>query len=211
METLALLKRALKAAAEVLGFGAGIQKAARQQLISDLHSICGKCEDAYGAVLLKLRPVKDSFNDANTLSIELRNFATDVETRDRFKPERLCGEVDSLLDSLANNMDSLKYSIEWNRITSIRATLNGMGSYDAAIYASYDEFARGLDNIAGQLTDPSQNIVERMEYAKRVVSEFEVDLRSAIDDMRISKDTVLRGESKQLEAPNNEKTRVNLD
>lgn len=196
METLVLLKRALKEAAEVLSFGAGIQKSARQQLVSDLHSVCGKCEDAYGTVLLKLRPVKDAFNDANTLSIELRNFATDMETRDRFKPEHLCGEVDNILDRLANNLDSLKYSIEWNRITSIRETLKGMGNYDAVIYASYDEFARGLDKIAGQLVDSSQDSVERMEYAKKVVLEFEIELRSAIDEMRKSKDIVLRGNEK---------------
>jgi hypothetical protein len=196
METLALLKRALKAAAEVIGFGAGIQKDARQRLIYDLHSICGKCEDAYGSVLLKLRPVKDAFNDAALLSMELRNFATDVETRDHFKPEHLCGEVDAILDSLANNLDSLKYSVEWNRITSIRETLNGMGSYDAAIYASYDEFARALDTIAGQLSDPSEDLTERMAYARKVISDFETELRSAIDEMRKSKDIVLRGEFK---------------
>ena len=194
METLQVLKRALSAAAEVLSFGADIQKDARERLIADLHSICGKCEDAYGTVLLRLRPVKQAFGDPQLLANELLDLSTDQSTRDSFKPEHLCGEVDNLLDALANNLDTLKYAVDWNRITAIKEGIRNIGNFDAAIFASYDEFARDLGAISTQLTDPSENTMERVTYAKRVITEFEKELRDAIDGVRRCKDLVLRGE-----------------
>ena len=145
METLELLKRALKAAARVLRVAGGIQKDARHKLINDLHGICAKCEDAYGTVLIRLRTVKDAFSDPDALATELRDFAADSETRDAFKPEHLCGEVDFLLDALASNLDPLKYSIDVNRIKEIRGTLQNIGNVDLAIYASYDQLRGDLD------------------------------------------------------------------
>jgi len=194
METLQVLKRALSAAAEVLSFGAGIQKDARERLIADLHSICGKCEDAYGTVLLRLRPVKKAFGDPQLLASELLDLSTDQSTRDSFKPEHLCGEVDNLLDALANNLDALKYAVDWNRITAIKEGIRNIGNFDAAIFASYDQFARNLEGISTQLTDPSEDSMERVAYARRVITEFEKELRDAIDGVRQCKDLVLRSE-----------------
>jgi hypothetical protein len=193
METLQILKRALKAISGVLAFGADIQKDARQKLIADLHSICGKCEDAYGTVLLRLKPIRKSFSDPQQLANELIDFSADQATRDSFKPEHLCGEVDLLLDSLSNNLDSLKYAVDWNRITTIKEGIRNIGNFDAAILGSYDQFTRDLNELSAQLMDGNYDTTERVNYVKRVITEFEDELRDSIDSVRQCKDMVLQG------------------
>lgn len=91
MEVLELIQRALKVVAEVVKWGAGIQEQTRKELVQELQSICLNCEAAYDAVLKRLVPVKDAFSDRNRLADELRAFVADTQTRDRFKPEHLCG------------------------------------------------------------------------------------------------------------------------
>jgi hypothetical protein len=193
METLELLKRALNAAASVLKFGSGIQRDARQGLIKDLHRVCMNCENAYDIVLMRLSPIKDAFGKPDALASELRLLRADNETRGAFKPEHLCGEVDYLLDRLENNLDSLRYSVDVSKIRAIRQTLQNMGNFDAAIYASYDQFTSDLDRIATQLQDASEDQAERAQYARRVIEDFEAELRSAVDGVREAKDMIIRG------------------
>ena len=193
MEVLELLKRALKTCASVIKFGAGIQEDSRKRLVEDLQRICLNCERAYETVLKRLGPIKDAFQDPDALAVELREFAQDAQTRDAFKPEHLCGEVDHLVVRLESNLDPLKYSIDLTRIRELRQSLGMVGNYDAAIYESYDDFARQLDNLATQIRDPGSDRNERGEYAQHVIAEFESDLRTAIDGVRQTKSTILQG------------------
>jgi hypothetical protein len=193
METVAMLKRALSATGEVLKAGQGIQEPARMGLVKDLHSVCLKCEGAYETVLLRLVPVKNAFNDPDQLAMELRLLASDTETRDAFKPEHLCGEVDELLTRLESNLDPLKYSLDVNRLGAIREHLNQAGSFDAAIYESYDQFMRDLDGIATQIQMSTEDKTERAEYVRTAIVKFEEELRSGIDDIRRIKDDIISG------------------
>lgn len=193
MDVLELLKRALKTCASVIKLGAGIQEKVRKELTNDLQQICLKCEEAYGTVLKRLSPVKDAFQDPTNLAKELRDFAADTATRNAFKPEHLCGEIDHLIVRLASNLDPLKYSIDYGRIQEIRANLSSVGNFDGAIYRSYDEFARQLDELATQLRDPTFDAEERRRYAQHVIRDFEDDLRSAIDGVRGTKNNILHG------------------
>src|SRR6187455_1359886 len=103
--------------------GAGIQAPERKGLAADLQAICSACEDAYATVLARLVPIKNAFGDPALLASELRAFAADVATRDKFKPEHLCHQVDHLLVRLRSNLDPLKYSIDCREIKEIRAYL----------------------------------------------------------------------------------------
>jgi hypothetical protein len=188
MEVLNLLKRAVKACADVIKWGAGIQEPARKGLVKDLQDICLNCEAAYDAVLTRLVPVKDALSNKNKLSTELRAFAADSETRDKFKPEHLCGQVDQLLARLSSNLDPLKYSVDYRRIEGLRESLNQFGSFDAAIYQSYDELTSQLDQIATQINDPAFDGEERVQYARHVINDFETELRSAKTSVREAKD-----------------------
>src|SRR5688572_7070390 len=116
MEVLNALKQAVKACADVVRWGAGLQENARRELIADLQTICDNCDAAYDAVLARLVPVKNAFADPATLASELRAFAADAATRNKFKPQHLCGQVDHLLARLSSNLDPLKYSIDYRRI-----------------------------------------------------------------------------------------------
>lgn len=191
MDILELLKRAVKTSASVIEFGAGIQEPARKALADDLQRICSNCEKAYSVVLERLVPVKNTMPDAEALSKELRAFAADSGTRDAFKPEHLCGEVDHLLVRLSSNLDPIKYSVDARRIGDLRSSLGMVGDVDAAIYASYDEFARQLDDLATQINEPGADQDERRRYAQRVVREFELELRSAVDSVREAKASIL--------------------
>ena len=199
MEVLELLKRALKTCASVIKLGAGIQEKVRKELTKDLQQICLKCEKAYETVLKRLSPVKDAFQDPKSLAKALRGFATDTKTRNAFKPEHLCGEIDHLIIRLESNLDPLKYSINIMRIQDLRRHLQSVGNYDEAIYQSYDEFARQLDELATQLQNSSFNIEERRHYARHVIREFETDLRAAIDEVRTSKIVLYEGLKKETQ------------
>src|SRR6266581_8023195 len=78
------LKEALAAAARVIGSAAKLQTAARSKLVGDLQRVCIKCDAAYGTVLERLAPVKNSFNDPTSLSHEMRLLAGDQQTRAAF-------------------------------------------------------------------------------------------------------------------------------
>jgi len=193
METVAMLRRALGAAGEVLRLGQAIQGPARMDFIKDLHAICLKCEAAYETVLLRLVPVKNALNDPDQLAMELRSLASDTVTRDAFKPEHLCGEVDVLLSRLESNLDPLKYALDVNRLRAIRDHLQQVGNFDVALRESYDQFTSALDNIATQIQTPGEDKIERAEYVRTAIGEFEEELRSAINDIRGIKDAIIRG------------------
>jgi hypothetical protein len=179
MEVLNALKQAVKACADIVKWGSGLQENTRKALVADLQAICGNCEAAYDAVLKRLIPVKDSFVDPQRLAVELRTFAADATTRGRFKPEHHCGQVDQLLARLSSNLDPLKYSIDCRRIDGLRQSLNRFGNFDGAIFQSYDELTAELDRIASQIQDPKFDLQERSRYAQHVIQDFETDLLSA--------------------------------
>ena len=186
-----LLRRALKSCADVLKLGAGIQEPARRQLIQDLQSICKKCEQAYATVLKRLSPVKDSLKNPQKLAFALRQFASDTRTRNAFKPEHLCGEVDHLLARLQSNLDPLKYSVDVSRIQEIRGELSTIGNVDAAIYRGYDELTAQLDDLATQLQTSTGDRRERTRYIRHVIANFEQDLRGAIAGIRKAKSAIV--------------------
>ena len=187
MEVLAVLKQAINACTSVVKWGAGMQQNARKSLVADLQTICSNCDDAYGAVLARLVPVKNAFRDPQLLSTELRALAADAATRSQFKPEHLCHQVDQLLVSLSSNLDELKYSIDFRRIKDLRQELKRFGDVDGAIYQSYDDFRMEIDRIATQILDPAFDAQERSRYAQHVIEGFEAELRSAQATMRDAK------------------------
>ena len=194
MDVLELLKRAVIVCARVVKIGAGIQEPVRKNLVEDLQRICDNCETAFGTVLSRLRPIKDSYQSAPSLAKELRAFAADSETRDAFKPEHLCGEIDQLIVRLRSNLDPLKYSIDYTRIEDLRNNLDMVGDYDAEIYESYDDFAKQLDKLATQLQDSSSfDVEERRRYAQHVIEDFETDLDSAVAGVRKTKNSIVQG------------------
>jgi hypothetical protein len=187
MEVLSLLKQAIKACADVVRWGAGIQEATRKGLVADLQMICTNCDDAYDAVLVRLVPVKKAFANPDALANELRAFAADTATRNKFKPDHLCGQVDDLLSRISSNLDPLKYSIDCRRIGDLRQSLQRFGNFDGAIFQSYDELAADLDRIATQIQNPASDKQERAGYARHVIENFEDELRATQTAVRDAK------------------------
>jgi hypothetical protein len=145
-----------------------LQGGTRKKLVADLQGICSNCENAYTAVLVRLVPVKNAFTNHASLATELRNFAADAKIRSQFKPYHLCGQIDHLLTDLSNNLNPLKYAVDFRRIEGLRSSLSQFGDFDGAIYTSYDEFAAQLDKIATQIRDPTFDTYERSNYARRL-------------------------------------------
>ena len=104
MNPVRFLGDALRTSTRSITFLWRTQGAERSQLIADLQAICSRCDDAYAAVIKKLRPVKNSYTDREALADALRTFAADDQTRSAFKPEHLCGEVDQLLQRLSSDL-----------------------------------------------------------------------------------------------------------
>jgi hypothetical protein len=191
MEVLDVLKQAVKACADVVRWGAGIQEATRRGLVADLQAICTNCDAAYDAVLVRLVPVKNAFTDPVALATELRAFSADTATRAKFKPSHLCGQVDDLLVRIGSNLDPLKYSVDCRRITHLRQNLQRFGNFDGAIFQSYDELSSDLDTIATQMQDPAFDKQERARYARHVIEDFENSLRATQIAVREAKaDTI---------------------
>jgi|GEM_PF-2989397 len=192
MDFLSILKDAVKECSRVIKFGAGIQSKARNRLINDLQNICSRVESAYSAVLARLHPVKDSFQNPKALAKELKRFAADSKTRKVFKPDHLCGEVDTLLMDLESNLDPLKYSIDVRKISSLRDNIQRVGNFDMEMFEAYDQFTRELDSLGMDIeTADAELKEERSVYARHVISDFEKDLFDAIKSMREAKDLIL--------------------
>lgn len=191
MLVLDALKQSINAAADVIKWGAGIQETARKDLVTKLQAICSNIEAAYDAVLTRLVSVKNAYNDPAALGKELRSFAADPATRSQFKPDHLCGDVDVLMTQLSNNLDPLKYSVDFRRIRELRNYLLQFSNVDAAILHDYDEFTRQLDDLATQIQDAHADLQERTLYVRHVVESFTDELRSVQTEMRAAKAKVV--------------------
>jgi hypothetical protein len=187
MDVLGYLKQAITTCADILKWAANIQGSTRSSLVTDLQTICSNCEDAYAAVLERLVPVKNAFTNPTALGQELRNFAADQVVRRQFKPHHLCGNIDQLLQRLQNNLDPLKYSIDFKRIEELQRRFQLYGNYDAQIYQSYDDFADKLDQIASQISNVGVDSRERARYAQHVIENFQSELRSMLETVRKAK------------------------
>jgi len=197
MELTAYLEKVVTTCSRILKFGASLQSVARNKLIDDLQKICSSVESAYSNVLSRLRPVKDSFNEPSSLAKELREFAADKETRDSFKPDKLCGGVYKLISDFESYLNPLKYSVDVRKLGTLKNEFNMIGNVDAALYDAYDEFARDLDKIATEMSSliekkSSKRLKERMEYVQHLITDFEEELFDAIKKMREAKDRILR-------------------
>jgi hypothetical protein len=189
------LRSFLSECGRIVKFGAGLQNPVRKELTEKLQGICLRCESSYSFVLSGLRPVKEAYGDQPRLAHALRDFAANQEIRDRFKPERFCGEADYILDKLSNNLEPLKYAIPLGKIQSLKRGMTEFQDYDSAMRNSFDEFARSLDGVASDLANPQlkgDDLAERMLYIRSVVEGFEDDLSKTVRDVRDVKNKYLR-------------------
>lgn len=192
MQVFEALKQAVKACADIVNWGAGIQEPTRKELAADLQGICARCEAAYDAVLSRLVPVKNAFADPKALSDELRTFASDADTRAKFKPEHLCGQIDQLLVRLKSKLDPLKYSVDYRHLDEIRQYLQKFGDYDGAIFLSYDKLVAELDNVATQLRSAGADQQERSLYAQHLIRTFEAAMRETQTTVREAKNQMIK-------------------
>lgn len=192
-ELIRYLESVAKTCGRIIHFGAGLQATARNELVDQLQRICSNVESAYSSVLARLRPVKDHYDDPASLAREIRDFTADKKTRDLFKPAHLCGEVDHLLSRLANNLDPLKYSVDVKKISVLQRNFQLIGDVDGAIYDSYDEFTRDLEDVVTELESADAALAaERRDYVRHLIDDFQDELFGAIATMRQAKDRVLR-------------------
>jgi hypothetical protein len=191
VDVLNYLQQAIKTCTNIVKWGADMQGNARASLVTELQSICSNCEDAYGAILARLVPVKNASTDATALARELRDFAADQTVRNQFKPDHLCGNIDQLMQNLRSNLHPLKYSIEIKAIDELQKRFQSYRNYDLEIYRSYDDFTRELDRVADQLGDPSFDPAERARYARHAIDNFQTELSSALDTVRQAKADLL--------------------
>jgi hypothetical protein len=104
----------------------------------------------------------------------------------------LCGDIDNLLFKLGNSLDTLKYSVDIRRLSDLRKELQLIGNLDSAIYASYDEFAKQLDDLSTELrTALPVEAVARRDYVRHVIDDFEEDLFATLASVRAAKDRIL--------------------
>jgi len=190
MQVLEILQKFLDICSKILEFGREVQNKARDELVADLQKICGNCERAYSNLFAKLRPIKDSYNDTAALSTALRTFASG--SRADFHPDNLCGDINALLFKLENNLDALKYSVDLRKIGDLKSELTLIGSYDNWIYASYDAFAKQLDNLATELQAARPDEAsDRKAHVRHVIDEFERDLFATLRSVQEAKDRIL--------------------
>ena len=187
MQVFEALKQAVKACADVVKWGAGIQEPARKGLAADLQAICTNCDAAYDAVLTRLVPIKNAFADPTALAFPLTMCEKLVLLCANCNPDHLCGQVDQLLIRLSSNLDPLKYSIDCRRIDDVRQYLQRFGNFDGAIFQSYDELVAELDRIATQIQTSASDKEERSRYAQHVIQGFESDLRATQSAVRDAK------------------------
>jgi len=192
MGALGQLREAFEAAGRAIGSASKTQGAARRELVDSLEHVASKCDDAYTHVRAALRPVRDSYRDPAHLAAALREFAGDPDVRTSIKPHQLCGEVMTLLDKLADNLDPLKYSIDVRKIRAVRASLGELNQLDYNIKNEYEEFTRDLDAVADQLDHAGANEAqERIAYVRQVIADFDRELSELVTSVREAKDQAL--------------------
>ncbi len=192
MGALAQLRQAFEVAGRAIGFAAETQGGARRELVDSLEAVASRCDDAYTGVRAALKPVRDGYRDPATLAAALRAFAADPEVRGSIKPHHLCGEVTTLLDKLANNLDPLKYAIDVRRIAAVRASLGELHQLDSDIKNEYEDFARALDDVADQLDQATGDEArERVAYVRQVIADFDRELSDLVTTVRDAKERAL--------------------
>lgn len=175
-----------------IGFASNTQGAARRELVDGLEHVASKCDDAYTSVRAALRPVRDSYRDPTQLASALRTFAADADVRTSIKPHQRCGEVTTLLDKLANNLDPLKYAIDVRKIRAVRASLGELHQLDYDIKNEYEEFTRDLDAVSDQLVHAvGDEAQERIAYVRHVIADFDRELSDLVTSVREAKDRAL--------------------
>lgn len=164
------------------------QNKTRRDLVTSLQSVSGKCEDAYSTLLERLGPVKTARRNPLRFAAELHALAADKTTRSAFKPDKLCGEIDHLLINLTNNLNGLKYSVNWSSVGGLRDTLKAMGNYDAALKQQYERFMSELDSVATQIENAKPEERSPLAaYALSQIAALEAELRSSLHEIRQAK------------------------
>ncbi len=169
-DPLPFLRRALKACGAILRIGRGIQEPTRAKLTKDLLRVCTNCRSAHESFLKHIQSVKDALADPPKLAKEAQRFASSPKPRQAFKPERLCGEVISLLTRIRSNLDPLKYSVAVNRIGTLEKQFKAFHGYDNAFYEAFDAFASDIskDAIDLQLALAASNNAQVTKLQKRI-------------------------------------------
>jgi hypothetical protein len=197
MNVLDTLTKALRYSARLVRAGAALQQAARTKLVTDLQGICSNVEDSYDAVLKRLLPIKSAARDPKALASEIHAFRADSATKQKFKPDHLCGRVDQILMDLESNLTPLKYSLDVSRLGEIKNELGAVGKFDGAFYISYDDFTSDLDRLALEIdkclpTNPSAAQAIAAQILELILV-FEDELKTGIADVRDIKDRILHG------------------
>jgi len=180
MEALTYLKETFTTCFNAIKWAADIQGRQRKTLIADLQKICDNCQTALGTVVKRLARVKRAYANPDKLADELRKFAADQTTRNAFKPAHLCGEIFQLMQNIQNNLHPLKYTINIKKIDDLKKQFQAYGNYDYQIFRAYDDLTADLDTVAIQIQDPQFDRLERAQYARHAIADFEAELRSII-------------------------------
>lgn len=192
MVVLDTMQPALKTAAKVIKWGAGLQENTRKALVQELQTICNNCESAYDAILVRLVPIKNAYSNPDTLATELRALKADVEVRRKFKPEFLCGQVDHLLTQLGSNLNDIKYSIDMFRVQDVKMCLDRFGSVDGIIFQTYDVFVDGLDAIATQIPIQADRWLQRpRRTSSTLLVTSKDDMKQLKTDVRDTKNLIV--------------------
>ncbi len=198
MDVLDIVTNIIRYCGRVVKLGADIQEPARGRFVSDLQGMCSNAEDSYGQVLKRLLPVRSSSNDPARFAIELHSFRADIETRNAFKPEHLCGRIDQILVDLESNLNALKYSLEFRRLKEVKQGLGAVGYLDDQVYTSYDKLTSDLDGLATRIesnlgtNEPAKARGTASQALLRILV-FEDKLRTGIADLRDVKNRILHG------------------
>ena len=192
MGALTQLRQAFDVLGRAIGLASETQGGARRELVDSLEQVASKCDDAYTNVRAALGPVRASYGDPASLAAALRAFAADAGVRRSIKPHQLCGEVTTLLDRLANNLDPLKYAIDVRKIKAVRASLGELHQLDYDIKDEYEEFTRDLEAVADQLDQATgDEVQERIGYVRQVIDAFDRELSELVTSVREAKDRAL--------------------
>src|SRR5688572_4025182 len=183
----------IKTAARVIKTLITTQSRARSRLISELTAVCEKCDDAYSSLLVRLKPVRATVKQPDKLVAELRSLAGDASARKKFKPEKLCTEIDKLLLDLSSNVNALKYSVNFLSIKRLRLVLTSMGNYDNALYRQYDEFMWEMQAIAKAIENGKVKAEKRAlaAHVDSSIEELQAKLRSSLKEIRKAKSEVV--------------------
>jgi septation ring formation regulator EzrA len=161
------------------------QSRERIRLVTQLRKVCSDCDGAYDELITRLVPLRDVHVPPQKLAQELRTFAADTNTRNLFKPEGLCKDINDLLEAMNDNLKALKYSVDVFAISDIQAHLQQLGDYDHQMYHQYDRFRNDLHRIADQISasNPEQSLA-LAALARSTIADVCEDLENAINNIR---------------------------